>query len=40
MGTVRKKTVDCEEEEVEAEGQEEAIVKEVRDPRMPNVRGT
>ena len=29
------KTADCEEEEVEAEGQEEAICKEVRDPGCP-----
>ena len=34
-GYCEKKTVDCEEEEVEAEGQEETIVKEVRDPGCP-----
>ena len=30
-GYCEKKTADCEEEEVEAQGQEEAIAKEVRD---------
>ena len=34
-GYSEKKTVDGEDEEVEAEGQEEAIVKEVRDPGCP-----
>ena len=34
-GYREKKTVYCEEEEVEAEGQEEAIVKEVRDLGCP-----
>ena len=36
-GYFEKKTVDIEEEEVEAEGLEEAIVKELRDPWVPNV---
>ena len=34
-GYCEKKTADREEEEVEAQGQEEAIVKEVRDPVCP-----
>ena len=32
---IEKKTADCEEEEVEAQGQEEAIFKEVRDLGCP-----
>ena len=39
-GYCEKKTADCEDEEVEAQGQEEAIVKRGSRPWMPNVRGT